>query len=169
MCSSGVPCEIQSIEKDIIKCQTNEALQSTADNVDFYAGEKFYLNCDPYVTMKPFLYPHWGYNNIWKGIPVSIGTQRRLQTSFWPNFTGNRGLLREVWNRTSSFSVSGYGGLRKMASEVLPEASSTSFSDRLRGFFVPPSDNNYTFFIQTNHRAELYLSINESAKAKVNK
>lgn len=56
-----------------------------------------------------------------------------------------------------------------MASEVLPEASSTSFANRLRGFFVPPSDNNYTFFIQTNHRAELYLSINESSKAKVNK
>lgn len=99
-----------------------------------------------------------------------MATQGRLQTSFWPNFTGNRGLLREVWNHTSSFSLSGYGGgLRKMASEVLPEASSTSFSNRLRGFFVPPSDNNYTFFIQTNHRAELYLSINESSKAKVNK
>lgn len=72
------------------------------------------------------------------------------------------------------------GGLKSTASdyhsEVLPEASSptqasfaesTSFSDRLRGFFVPPSDNNYTFYIQADDQAELYLSMNESAAFKV--
>lgn len=62
--------------------------------------------------------------------------------------------------------------------EVLAEASSpnqpsfgesTSFSDRFRGFFVPPSDNNYTFYIQADDQAELYLSSNDSAAGKVRK
>lgn len=77
-------------------------------------------------------------------------------------------------------SVSAVGGLNTTASdyhsEVLPEASSPtqasfgeskSFSDRLRGFFVPPSDNNYTFYIQADDQAELYMSLNESAAGKV--
>ena len=89
-------------------------------------------------------------------------------------------MLREVWTGTRPSSVSAVGGLSTTAldyrSEVMPEASSptqasfgesTSFSDRFRGFFVPPSDNNYSFYIQADDQAELYLSLNESATAKV--
>lgn len=96
------------------------------------------------------------------------------------NVSGSRGLLREVWTSTRPLSVSAVGGLKTTAAdyhlEVLPEASSptqasfgesTSFSDRLGGFFVPPSDNNYTFYIQADDQAELYLSMNESAAGKV--
>lgn len=93
---------------------------------------------------------------------------------------GARGLVREIWKNTRLSNVSEVGGLSSTAqdyhSEVITEASSpiqssfgesTSFSQRLQGFFVPPSDNNYTFYIQADDRAELYLSINESASAKV--
>lgn len=96
------------------------------------------------------------------------------------NSSGARGLLREVWTGTRPSSVSAVGGLSTTApdyrSEVMPEASSptqasfgesTSFSDRFRGFFVPPSENNYTFYIQADDQAELYVSLNESASAKV--
>ena len=34
----GVPCEILSIENDVIKCQTREA--PPADKYDFYSGER---------------------------------------------------------------------------------------------------------------------------------
>lgn len=93
---------------------------------------------------------------------------------------GARGLVREIWKNTRLSALSEIGELNTTAqdyrSEVITEASSpaqssfgesTSFSERLRGFFVPPSDNNYTFYIQAGGRAELYLSINESASAKV--
>lgn len=89
-------------------------------------------------------------------------------------------MLREVWTNTRPSSVSAVGRLNTSASdyhsEVVYESSSptqasfgesSSFSDRYRGFFVPPSDNNYTFFIQADDQAELYLSLNESAAAKV--
>ena len=89
-------------------------------------------------------------------------------------------MLREVWTNTRPSSVSAVGRLNTAASdyhsEVVSESSSptqasfgesSSFSDRYRGFFVPPSDNNYTFFIQADDQAELYLSLNESAAAKV--
>lgn len=99
----------------------------------------------------------------------------------FPEITlGARGLVREIWKNTRLSTVSEIGELNTTAqdyrSEVITEASSptqssfgksTSFSERLRGFFVPPSDNNYTFYIQGDGRAELYLSINESASAKV--
>ena len=87
-----------------------------------------------------------------------------------------------MWTSTRPSSVSAVGGLSTSApdyhSEVMPEASSptqasfgesTSFSDRFRGFFVPPSDNNYTFYIQADDQAEMYLSLNESAASKVRK
>lgn len=35
----GVPCEILSIENDVIKCQTREAPPSLLDNGDLYPGE----------------------------------------------------------------------------------------------------------------------------------
>ena len=100
----------------------------------------------------------------------------------FPGITlGARGLVREIWKNTRLSTLSEIGELNTTAqdyrSEVITEASSpstqssfgesTSFSERLRGFFVPPSDNNYTFYIQAGGRAELYLSINESASAKV--
>ncbi|KAJ7330250.1 Fibrocystin-L [Desmophyllum pertusum] len=94
-------------------------------------------------------------------------------------YSGARGWLREVWTSTRPSSVSAVGGLKTTASdyhsEVLPEASSptqasfgesTSFSDRYKSFFVAPSNNNYTFHIQADDQAELYLSLSESAAAK---
>ena len=89
-------------------------------------------------------------------------------------------MLREVWTRTKPASVSEVAGLNSSArdyqSEVTMESRSptkpsfgekTSFSSRLRGFFVPPSDNNYTFYIRANDQADLFFSATGSTNTKV--
>lgn len=40
-------------------------------------------------------------------------------------------------------------------------------SSRLRGFFVAPQTNNYTFWIQADGQASLYLSLSEDPGNKV--
>lgn len=94
---------------------------------------------------------------------------------------GNRGLLREVWTSTKVTDLSSIGNLNSKSRdyhyEVVPDASSRLlkpsfgekkwFSSRLRGFFVAPSDNTYTFYIQADDKADLYLSLNSSASSKV--
>lgn len=40
-------------------------------------------------------------------------------------------------------------------------------SSRLRGFFVAPQTNNYTFWIQADGQASLYLSLSQDPKEKV--
>lgn len=41
------------------------------------------------------------------------------------------------------------------------------FSSRLCGFFVAPQTNNYTFWIQADGQASLYLSLSEDPGNKV--
>lgn len=40
-------------------------------------------------------------------------------------------------------------------------------SSRLRGFFVAPQTNNYTFWIQADGQASLYLSLSQDLEQKV--
>lgn len=40
-------------------------------------------------------------------------------------------------------------------------------SSRLRGFFVVPQTNNYTFWIQADGQASLYLSLTQDPNQKV--
>lgn len=40
-------------------------------------------------------------------------------------------------------------------------------SSRLRGFFVAPQTNNYTFWIQADGQASLYLSLSQDPNQKV--
>lgn len=40
-------------------------------------------------------------------------------------------------------------------------------SSRLRGFFVAPQTNNYTFWIQADGQASLYLSLSQDPEHKV--
>ncbi|NXH83665.1 PKHD1 protein, partial [Edolisoma coerulescens] len=85
---------------------------------------------------------------------------------------GNRGLLFEVWDDASDLTEAGPG----YRWQFVPNASSPvrflsgakkSFSSRLRGFFVAPQTNNYTFWIQADGQASLYLSLTQDPEQKV--
>ncbi|NXH28191.1 PKHD1 protein, partial [Myiagra hebetior] len=85
---------------------------------------------------------------------------------------GNRGLLFEVWDDTSDLTEAGPG----YRWQFVPNASSPvrflsgakkSFSSRLRGFFVAPQTNNYTFWIQADGQASLHLSLSQDPEQKV--
>ncbi|NXE91766.1 PKHD1 protein, partial [Menura novaehollandiae] len=85
---------------------------------------------------------------------------------------GNRGLLFEVWDDASDLTEAGPG----YRWQFVPNASSPvrflsgakkSFSSRLRGFFVAPQTNNYTFWIQADGQAFLYLSLSQDPEHKV--
>ncbi|NWX22771.1 PKHD1 protein, partial [Aegotheles bennettii] len=85
---------------------------------------------------------------------------------------GNRGLLFEVWDDASDLTEAGPG----YRWQFVPNATSPvrflsgakmSFSSRLRGFFVAPQTNNYTFWIQADGQASLYLSLSQDPEHKV--
>ncbi|NWT92254.1 PKHD1 protein, partial [Urocynchramus pylzowi] len=85
---------------------------------------------------------------------------------------GNRGLLFEVWDDASDLTEAGPG----YRWQFVPNASSPvrflsgakkSFSSRLCGFFVAPQTNNYTFWIQADGQASLYLSLSQDPNQKV--
>ncbi|NWR36057.1 PKHD1 protein, partial [Tachuris rubrigastra] len=85
---------------------------------------------------------------------------------------GNRGLLFEVWDDASDLTEAGPG----YRWWFVPNASSPvrflsgakkSFSSRLHGFFVAPQTNNYTFWIQADSQASLYLSLSQDPEQKV--
>ncbi|NXK19969.1 PKHD1 protein, partial [Arenaria interpres] len=85
---------------------------------------------------------------------------------------GNRGLLFEVWDDASDLTEAGPG----YRWQFVPNASSPvrflsgakkTFSSRLRGFFVAPQTNNYTFWIQADGQASLYLSLSQDPEHKV--
>ncbi|XP_037698842.1 fibrocystin isoform X3 [Choloepus didactylus] len=87
---------------------------------------------------------------------------------------GNRGLLFEVGDATEDLDLNeatpGYWW------QIVPNASSPfgfwskegqPFRARLRGFFVAPETNNYTFWIQADSQASLYLSLSENPGTKM--
>ncbi|NXC45418.1 PKHD1 protein, partial [Penelope pileata] len=86
--------------------------------------------------------------------------------------SGNRGLLFEVWDDASDLTEAGPG----YRWQFVPNARSpvrflsvakNSFSSRLCGFFVAPQTNNYTFWIQADGPASLYLSLSQDPGHKV--
>ncbi|NXU49945.1 PKHD1 protein, partial [Turnix velox] len=97
-----------------------------------------------------------------------VGKGRRLDA---PQ-PGNRGLLFEVWDDASDLTEAGPG----YRQQFVPNASSPlrflsgaqkSFSSRLRGFFVAPQTNNYTFWIQADGQASLYFSLSQDPEQKM--
>ncbi|XP_029801305.1 fibrocystin [Suricata suricatta] len=87
---------------------------------------------------------------------------------------GNRGLLFEVGDAAEGLDLtaatSGYWW------QIVPNASSPfgfwskegqPFRARLSGFFVAPETNNYTFWIQADDQASLYISQSEDPRTKV--
>ncbi|XP_024413827.2 fibrocystin isoform X2 [Desmodus rotundus] len=87
---------------------------------------------------------------------------------------GNRGLLFEVGDATDGSDLTeATPGYRW---QIVPNASSPfgfwskegqPFRARLRGFFVAPETNNYTFWIQADSPASLHFSRSEDPRAKV--
>ncbi|XP_063157380.1 fibrocystin [Candoia aspera] len=86
---------------------------------------------------------------------------------------GNRGLLFEVWDGSDTNLTEVTPGY---SWHIVPNASSpynflsgrqTLFRARLRGFFVAPETNNYTFWIQADGKASLYLSLSDDPRKKV--
>ncbi|XP_053129194.1 fibrocystin [Hemicordylus capensis] len=86
---------------------------------------------------------------------------------------GNRGLLFEVWDGIDGNLTEAAPGYRW---QFVPNASSPLgwlsgrqqlLSARLRGFFVAPQTNNYTFWIQADGKASLYLSLSGDPRNKM--
>uniref|UniRef100_A0A670II21 PKHD1 ciliary IPT domain containing fibrocystin/polyductin n=1 Tax=Podarcis muralis TaxID=64176 RepID=A0A670II21_PODMU len=99
----------------------------------------------------------------------AVGVHRRLNG---PK-PGNRGLLFEVWDGSDTDFTEAAPGYRR---QFVPNASSPldfqfgrqqTFRARLCGFFVAPQTNNYTFWIQADDKASLYLSLSEEPQSKV--
>ncbi|XP_067882121.1 fibrocystin-like isoform X3 [Heterodontus francisci] len=96
-------------------------------------------------------------------------------TGLMRSHPGNGGLLFEVWDNAElggnlTEAMLGYSW------QIVPNASSPQhfltgivrpFSARFRGYFVAPDTNNYTFWIQANGKATLYLSQSEDPTEKV--
>ncbi|XP_068136131.1 fibrocystin isoform X2 [Hyperolius riggenbachi] len=91
-----------------------------------------------------------------------------------PPHPGNRGLQFELWDESHDQNLNDTPPAHR--SLVVPDASSPSdlhptpgrpFRARLRGYFVSPETNNYTFWIESDSRAQLFLSPSEEAARKV--
>ncbi|KAM9563714.1 fibrocystin [Guaruba guarouba] len=85
---------------------------------------------------------------------------------------GNRGLLFEVWDDTSDLTEAGPGYRWQFVHNASSPVGFLTgvkkfFSSRLRGFFVAPETNNYTFWIQADGQASLYISLSQDPEHKV--
>lgn len=90
---------------------------------------------------------------------------------------GGRGLRTEVWNETRPYRLAdiltynsskpGYLELWTDMPQTFP-IQNRFFASRTRGFFVPPTSENYTLYLQCDDRCELYLSNSSRPEDKVN-
>lgn len=79
-------------------------------------------------------------------------------------------ILQEAgdWRRGHPKLGDGAGGWRDFTVTLLHVTDVLLLlSSRLRGFFVAPQTNNYTFWIQADGQASLYLSLSEDPGNKV--
>ena len=84
-------------------------------------------------------------------------------------FQGNRGWRRDIWNETSKYqaalsAVENYTSPDQ--SDVIDETTWTEsqrdkYVSRSQGFFIPPSDNEFQFYVKADDSAELHLSSND--------
>ncbi|XP_052063080.1 fibrocystin-L-like [Mytilus californianus] len=95
-------------------------------------------------------------------------TAEQSSSSAYP---GNRGLIWERWNDTTSTfanletTIAGLTGSEADYStshidDFFFEDEGNNFVSRVKGFFVPPEDGEYTFHILGNGGARLYLTTN---------
>lgn len=90
---------------------------------------------------------------------------------------GSRGLRLELWNDTAPRYLSdirgyhgnttGYWSQRIDAMPHRFPLEKIRFSTRSRGFFVPPSTGNFTFYLHCDDRCELHLSNSSRPRDKV--
>lgn len=133
------------------------------------AGQKYYVE----VLQKEGS----GGDNLavgWQGPGITGDTERPIPGSrLIPYETG---LLREVWNDVQGTAVSDL-----TSDPDYPDAPSSSgiissfeapvdvaeyYGGRIRGYIVPPTSGNYTFWIASDDNSELWLSNNTSPSGK---
>ncbi|XP_073530142.1 fibrocystin isoform X3 [Phyllobates terribilis] len=88
-------------------------------------------------------------------------------------YPGNRGLLYEMWigpraSDTDELSLQQRSVVLSASSppDVLLDPGQL-FRARISGFFVSPETNNYTFWIQSDSKAQLFISQSHEEEAKV--
>ncbi|XP_056419985.1 fibrocystin isoform X2 [Hyla sarda] len=88
-------------------------------------------------------------------------------------YPGNRGLLYEIWVGSHTIDMDKPPVQQQ---SVVPSASSPSdvfvvpdqpFRARLSGFFVSPETNNYTFWLQADSEAQLFISPSQEEEVKI--
>ena len=98
------------------------------------------------------------------------------------NVTGSRGLKREIWRSTPKSNLMDIASLSSDADdyhvEYWTESSSpeddtfnktSGYSSKISGFFVPLQNDNFTFYIRSDDKSELYLSPTGEPAGKVQK
>ncbi|XP_075907773.1 fibrocystin-L-like [Nelusetta ayraudi] len=98
---------------------------------------------------------------------ITCRTAKQDMKSNMTVYPGGRGLRTEVWNEmrpsrladilTYNSSKPGYLELWTDMPQTFP-IQNRFFASRTRGFFVPPTSENYTLYLQCDDRCELYLS-----------
>ena len=104
----------------------------------------------------------------------------RVDLDFFCILPGSRGLLREIWTSTIKYTLPDIASLDSAAAdhhiEYWTESSSpeidtfnrtSGYSSKITGFFVPPQDDNYRFYIRSDDASELYLSATGDPADKV--
>jgi PKD domain/Carboxypeptidase regulatory-like domain/PA14 domain len=87
--------------------------------------------------------------------------QSGITLEHWSNVTGDKlvSLIPRLSDKPDSTRV-----LTRLF-EVVPNIED-NYGQRLRGYFIPPTTGNYTFYISSNDQSELYLSTNSLAENK---
>ena len=107
--------------------------------------------------------------------PDATGAVRRLWIYDPSGFvdTGSGKLSVETWNGVSGTHVSAIpvDSPPSSTSEITifetPKNIGDNYGSRVRGYVIPPSTGNYTFWIASDDRSELWLSTDDSPANKV--
>jgi hypothetical protein len=138
-------------------------------SVTLTAGQKYYVEV---------LHKDWNYgDNIavgWQGPGITGDNERPIPGSRLVPF--NAGLLREVWTGISGTTVANltsngnYPNTPNVSEKISTFETSTNYGDsygqRLRGYVVPPTTGDYTFWISSDDNSELWLSTSADPAAK---
>ncbi|XP_071999868.1 fibrocystin [Engystomops pustulosus] len=84
-----------------------------------------------------------------------------------PIYPGNRGLLYEMWVGSQATTQERSVVLSASSPPDISLAPGQSFRARLSGFFVSPETNNFTFWIQSDNIAQLFISQSQDPEDKV--
>ena len=93
-------------------------------------------------------------------------------------YPGSRGVFFELWNDTYSqtpedvLAWTDPGAIAVTSDDLSwydPDSGRNHYNTRMRGYFVPPRDNDYQFFVKADDRSYLYFSLAGDPQDKVRK